>query len=240
MAIGGRSSTGVKGLDSLLGGGMPTHSVITVVGSPGAGKTTFCRQTVFNRLKEGGTCVYLATSEPVDHIVDQMKAMGWDVTPFADKLIFIDAYSWRMGEQKQEKRKNVYALASASELNEANRLLGNITKEAKGPIYFVIDSISDLVLYSAAESVFKFLQLFVGLVKSGDHSGLVIMEEGLHEPRVYTTLNYVTDGTIEMKVDGAMRLMRITRMMDTQHPLKWVAFTIGGRGVEVEVEKFFG
>jgi KaiC/GvpD/RAD55 family RecA-like ATPase len=240
MVIGSRSSTGVKGLDSLLGGGMPTHSVITVVGAPGAGKTTFCRQTVFNRLKEGGTCVYVATSEPVDHITEQMKAMGWDTAPYADNLIFIDAYSWRMGEQSQGKRKNVYALASASELNEANRLLTNITKEAKGPLYFVIDSISDLVLYSAVDSVFKFLQLFVGLVKSGDHSGLVIMEEGLHEPRVYTTLNYVTDGTIEMKVDGAMRLMRIARMMDTQHPLKWVAFTIGGRGVEVEVEKFFG
>ncbi len=241
MTVGTRISTGVKGMDSLLGGGLPAHAVTGVIGAPGSGKTTFCRQVIFNRLREGEICVYVATSEPIGHIRDQMKLMGWDTSPYdAKKLFFVDSYSWR-SQEKPPEEKGVFMLSSASDLNELNRIINQIAKDHKQEnIFFVIDSISDLVLYSNPESVFKFLQLFVGIVKSGENGAMAVLEQGIHDERVYTTVNYVTDGTIEMKIEGSQRLIRIVRMMDTQHPLKWLAFTIGGKGVEVEIEKFFG
>jgi KaiC/GvpD/RAD55 family RecA-like ATPase len=235
-----RTSTGVKGLDSLLGGGLPSHAVISIMGAPGSGKTTFIRQLVFKQLQDGAVCVYVATSEPVKHIKDQMKLMGWDTEQFQGKLFFIDSYSWRT-QEKPQTAPGLFVLSSAADLNELNRILNQIAKEHKGQkLFFVVDSLSDLVLYSNPESMFKFMQLFVGIVKSGENGAVVVLEQGIHDERVYTTVNYVTDGTIEMKVEGSQRLMRIARMMDTQHPLKWVAFTIGGKGVEVEIEKFFG
>lgn len=39
--------TGVPGLDSLLGGGLPEYSFNLISGAPGSGKTTFCQQIMF-------------------------------------------------------------------------------------------------------------------------------------------------------------------------------------------------
>ena len=39
--------TGVLGLDSVLGGGMPEYSFNLIAGAPGAGKTTLAQQMVF-------------------------------------------------------------------------------------------------------------------------------------------------------------------------------------------------
>ncbi|HTE21055.1 MAG TPA: ATPase domain-containing protein, partial [Armatimonadota bacterium] len=42
-----RLSTGVPGLDTVLGGGLPEYSFNVIAGSPGSGKTTLAQQIVF-------------------------------------------------------------------------------------------------------------------------------------------------------------------------------------------------
>lgn len=43
-----RLATGVPGLDSLLGGGLPEFSFNLIAGSPGSGKTTLAHQIMFS------------------------------------------------------------------------------------------------------------------------------------------------------------------------------------------------
>lgn len=45
-------STGVPGLDRVLGGGLPTHSFNVIRGDPGAGKTTLAHQIIFANATE--------------------------------------------------------------------------------------------------------------------------------------------------------------------------------------------
>lgn len=42
-----RLTTGVPGLDEVLGGGLPEYSLTLIAGAPGTGKTTFAQQTMF-------------------------------------------------------------------------------------------------------------------------------------------------------------------------------------------------
>ena len=42
-----RLSTGVPGLDQILGGGLPEFSFNLIAGAPGAGKTTLAQQIMF-------------------------------------------------------------------------------------------------------------------------------------------------------------------------------------------------
>ena len=64
-----RASTGVKGLDERIGGGLPTPGVVLIAGEPGTGKTTLCMQSLFHGARLGEPGLYItAISEPVDQI----------------------------------------------------------------------------------------------------------------------------------------------------------------------------
>jgi KaiC/GvpD/RAD55 family RecA-like ATPase len=67
-------STGVKGLDEILGGGFPFPSVVLVAGEPGSGKTTLALQSLFNGAKNNEKGIYITgISEPVDQIQNMMS-----------------------------------------------------------------------------------------------------------------------------------------------------------------------
>lgn len=54
-----RVSTGVPGLDAVLGGGLVPSGVYIVVGEPGAGKTLFANQLCYHQGRAGARCLYV-------------------------------------------------------------------------------------------------------------------------------------------------------------------------------------
>lgn len=54
----GNVSTGVPGLDEVLGGGLPEYSFNLIAGSPGAGKTTLAHQVMFANATESAPALY--------------------------------------------------------------------------------------------------------------------------------------------------------------------------------------
>ncbi len=234
-----KTATGVPGLDSMLGGGFPRNSTILLEAPPGTGKSTFCKQFVREAVKVGEPCIYVATSEPVGQVVTRLKGMG--VANFS-QVSFIDGYSWRIPEAAAEPAENIKALKSLTELNELTRMIKKEMKRlpfGKAGGRIIIDSLSDMLLYADPASVFRFLQLFVGIVKSSHSTAMVVLEQGLHEPRHVATISYICDGTIHLKLDGDKRSIYVERMFNTVHPLKWIPFTLGEHGVEIKVEDFF-
>jgi len=233
-----RRSTGVIGLDDILDGGIPNHSVVAIEGEPGSAKTTFCRQFVYSGLIKKEPCIYVVTGQPVEYAKQEMAALGLDVSPFSKDIIFVDCYSWRTPGSKPSS----YALSSLRSLNELTRLISQAMsqlnmRERKGRI--IIDSISDLLLHVEPNSVFKFLQLVAAQVKEAEAIALIVIESGLHEDKTISTINYITDGTIEFKLQNAKRLLRVGRMAGTLHPLNWIVFHMSEKGVELKAEGFF-
>ena len=54
-----RASTGIEGLDSLIGGGLRQSKVYLVSGEAGTGKTIFCLQYVLAGMPRGEHAVYV-------------------------------------------------------------------------------------------------------------------------------------------------------------------------------------
>lgn len=234
-----KAATGIPGLDSMLGGGFPVSTMILLEAPPGSGKSTFCKQFIREGLDNGEPCIYIATSEPVSQLIAGLEALG---ARNLEKAYFIDAYSWRVPESTPRQAANVAVLPSLTELNELTRLVKKESERlGKGGCgsRLVLDSISDMLLYAEPASVFKFLQLFSGMVKGSCSSAVVVLEDGLHEPRHVSTINYICDGTIRLKLEGDRRSICVERMFNTVHPLKWLPCSLGKHGVEVRVEDFF-
>jgi circadian clock protein KaiC len=88
-----KKATGIIGFDEMTGGGLPEGRMTTVIGAPGAGKTVFALQTLFNRLKTyGEACIFLSFEEPVDRIRANVASFDWEFATLSEpKFRFIDA-----------------------------------------------------------------------------------------------------------------------------------------------------
>ncbi len=86
--------TGIIGLNRLLDGGFNKNSSNVIIGSTGAGKTTFATQFIRRGLIEGQEAIFISLDENKEQIIRDAVNMGWkDILYFVEneKLIFVDA-----------------------------------------------------------------------------------------------------------------------------------------------------
>lgn len=75
----GRASTGVAGLDEILGGGLPTNHLYLVDGEPGTGKTTLALQFLLAGAARGERPLYVTLSESAVELREVATSHGWSL-----------------------------------------------------------------------------------------------------------------------------------------------------------------
>lgn len=218
-----KQETGVEGLDKLLGGGIPPGNAVLLFAPPGSGKTTLCKRFAATAAGKNSNVAYISTGQPFDEFESDLKAAGCAIDK--KKCVFIDCYSWRQPGENPAPSKNVFVMSSITDLNEIMRAVDKGITGLGGVNAIVLDSISDLVLYSTPQSVYKFLQMLQGEVVKNKAAALMALEYGLHEEQVNNTINYIFNGVVEMKSNEG-RELRVSRMSGVSHHLKWVKYSI--------------
>lgn len=74
------ASTGIKGLNEILGGGLPENHLYLIDGEPGAGKTTLALQFLLAGVQNGERALYVTLSESRDELLEVATSHGWDLT----------------------------------------------------------------------------------------------------------------------------------------------------------------
>lgn len=94
-----RTKSGVPGLDSMIGGGIPKGNLVVLSGDPGSGKTVFCWQFLCEGIKsynENG--VYISLEESENGVIDAAKQFGMDFKELIDKgklrIVTIELYDF--------------------------------------------------------------------------------------------------------------------------------------------------
>jgi DNA repair protein RadA len=96
-----RLTTGSKGLDELLGGGLETQAITEFYGEYGSGKSQLCHQLCVDvqlppeRGGLGGAALYLDTENTfrTERIVQMSRHLGLDPEEVVKNIIFADAYT---------------------------------------------------------------------------------------------------------------------------------------------------
>ncbi|HKO99804.1 MAG TPA: ATPase domain-containing protein [Pyrinomonadaceae bacterium] len=87
-----RISTGCRGLDEVLMGGIPVNTISVIMGAPGTGKTILAEQLAFANASDETPVLYLTTlSEPLEKVLTHGQSHSFfDVSKIGSSVIYED------------------------------------------------------------------------------------------------------------------------------------------------------
>ena len=203
----------------------PKNYTVLVSGPPGIGKFEYCLDLMSYYLKNSENVIYLATEQSPHEVKVRAKKIGLNLEEYENKsLIFIDCFSWSVGEKP-----GGFFIENPANLNEISISLDRAVEKLGKPVRFFFDSISPLFLHNPQSAMTKFFQVLSSRVKSEYGFVLYTLQDGVHEPQLVNTLVYLVDGFIQMEFKENKRLIRRLRI----HHLRgipsdpgWVRFEI--------------
>jgi circadian clock protein KaiC len=133
------ASTGIAGLDAVLGGGLTPHRLYLVEGSPGSGKTTLALQFLRAGAALGERVLYISLSETEEELRAVGASHGWDLEGLHVRELIPSEDSLKPDEQ--------YTLFHPSEVELAETTRAILTDaENFKPSRVVFDSLAELRL----------------------------------------------------------------------------------------------
>ena len=90
-----RVPTGIKGLDTILNGGLLRGGIYFVTGQPGAGKTILSNQMAFSHVASGGRAVFASLlTEVHDRLFSQVRSFSFfKPEVIGEELYYVSAYA---------------------------------------------------------------------------------------------------------------------------------------------------
>jgi len=73
-------STGIPGLDTVLGGGLARNRTYLIEGEPGSGKTTTSMQFLLEGVRNGESVLYITLAENLSELQRIAESHGWDIS----------------------------------------------------------------------------------------------------------------------------------------------------------------
>ena len=135
-----KCSSGVPGLDDILGGGWPSNSIYLVEGTPGVGKTTVAIQFLLEGKRRGERCLYVTLSETMRELAAVAASHSWDLAGI--KVIELSAVERAINQGGATLFK-----PAEVELTQLTKLLLDEISSSR-PTRIVLDSLSELRLLS--------------------------------------------------------------------------------------------
>ncbi|MEO7136720.1 MAG: ATPase domain-containing protein [Gemmatimonadales bacterium] len=220
---GPRLSTGVAGLDEMMGGGIPAGDSLVLAGPTGTGKTTFATQFVAAGLRAGERAVIAVFEEHPEAYLERAKAFGVDfreaVREDRLRIIYLRPLDLSVDETLEEIRGSV---------------------EQMGATRVVIDSISGFEMALAPtfredfrESLYRLIGALTGLGVTIFSTVEVLEGEGLQLTGY--RISFLTDVIISQRlveIEGELRkVLLVVKMRGSDHSREFRAYEITAHGV---------
>ncbi len=213
--------TGISEFDELIGGGIQAGFVILIEGPVGSGKSFLINHLAMNAIKQNLKMVYVCSNSRIGYLKEFFEKEGADV-------LFVDFYSWKI-------RETIPGTIGITTLSNIAECLEAIKKacEEKQPNLLLFDSLSDVILYNDQNEFFKCLSNLVAFLKSKRITTVMVIEKDLHDDKVISLAEYLSDGVIETRINESERQLRVLKMLGTSIPLKWITYELTPEGIKL-------
>jgi len=219
-----RASTGIAGLDEMLGGGLPRASSTVVQGATGTGKTLLGLHFLLEGARRGEPGVHFTLEETADQLRGIARALGWDLLELERRGLLTLSYA------------SPVELSTDAYLDRARRLLEQVKAKRA-----VLDSLTSMELGVSSQRRFK--ELVYSMTKHLRALGVTFnMNMEITELLGSAQLSghgvsFAADNLIQLKYveqDGRLdRGISVLKARGVRHATEVRKMSIEGRGVEV-------
>jgi circadian clock protein KaiC len=224
-----RASSGIEGLDTVLGGGFPRNRMYLVSGDPGAGKTTLAMQFLLAGAKNGEPGVYATLSETEEELRDVARSHGWSL----DGITICDLQA----SEESLKADSQYTLFHPSEveLTDTTRTVLDSVERIE-PLRVVFDSLSEMRLLARDSLRYRRQILALKHYFTGRRCTVLLLDYGT--PSGEFQLESLAHGVLTLEqlapgYGGPRRRMRIQKVRGISYQGGYHDYNIRTGGLEV-------
>jgi circadian clock protein KaiC len=224
----GRLSTGIPGLDELMGGGIPSGDSLVLAGPTGTGKTTFAMKFVAAGLQVGEPAVIAIFEEHPDMYLERAKSVEVDLQDAIKqnklRIIYLRPLDLSVDETLEEIRTSVQAIG-------AKRV--------------VIDSISGFEMALAPafredfrESLYRLIGALTGLGVTMFSTVEVVEKEGSTGLQLTGyQVSFLTDDIVSQRyveIEGELKkALVVVKMRGSAHSREFRTYELTATGVQL-------
>lgn len=222
------AATGVPGLDTALGGGLPRDRIYLVEGESGSGKTTLALQFLLEGAREGESGLYVTLSETRDELVGIATSHGW-------KLDGVTIHELPAPAELAAAETTIFP-PSELELVEAVRDIISCVERIR-PSRIVFDSLTDIRLLAQGPLRFRRQLLALKQYFSKERATVLLLEEtGLASGD--SQLRSLAHGVLQLdqrfaEIGAERRRLRVLKLRGRSYPGGYHNFVIRRGGMQV-------
>jgi predicted hydrocarbon binding protein/KaiC/GvpD/RAD55 family RecA-like ATPase len=184
----------------------PRESLILLTGPPGAGKSTFCHQTVLNGLALDRPVIFVTSEQRPAEVIELLREGGIGEMV---GLSFVDAFTETVGLTATQRADTVYA--NCADLNSLSIAITKLRdRVGQKDTLLAFDSLTSPYLFRGMEVV-KFMRLFLSKFASEGNSVLALMDEGCGREEDLGAMMSLADGILRMEMKETSRLVNVVK-----------------------------
>ncbi len=228
-----RQTTGVRRLDDLLFGGLPSGAQVLVSGPAHTGKELLARLFIAEGLKRGIPAIWVVTDKTFGQVREEMVSLLPSYRELEGRGLvrYVDLYSRSLGVTQSEPGVRFFQSTDRGVLDQLTQAVNTFSQELKerAPTYrLVFESVSTVTAYLDSAATFRFLQPFTGRRKLDGAVAYYLLEAGMHSESDLETLEHMVDGSVNLKVEQLKTFLSVRGVTEVQSRA-WVGYTFTRR-----------
>jgi KaiC/GvpD/RAD55 family RecA-like ATPase len=224
---------GIKELDNAIEG-MKSGSNILLIGPPMCGKEFILYHIMHHGAAiNENSIINVTTRETAAHILEWFSENKLNLP--LDRIGIIDCVT-KNPSGEVLKNENIKIATSAVDLTGIGVKISHFFDEffmkkkiQKSQLH--INSLSTILIYSNTQTVFSFLNIITKRIKSIGALGIYLIDGGMHDEQVITTLRQLFDGIIEIESQNDKNFIRLVGL--SSKPTSWFEYEIEGAKLKI-------
>lgn len=224
---------GIKELDDAIEG-IKKGSNFMLMAPPMSGTEVIINHIMYNGATiNGNAIINVSTNQSAIHILEWFKENKLNLP--MDRIGIIDCVSKSSGGEVVE-NENIKLARSPAELTEIGVKISRFfddfyikKKIEKTQLY--MNSLSTILMYVNSQTIFRFLHIFTGRIKSTGSLGIYLIDKGIHDELTLAILKKLFDGAIEIESVNDKNFIRMIDM--SSKPTPWFEYEIKGANLKI-------